>query len=277
MQLTIRIEGKMSKLGLLKHLVVVATLVVTVGCASSVSNLEEETLLPEIDVVQVKEYSEEALKLAQEAKIDVQMVNTKLSEVDNRLVVLNEEVSSVSLAKIEELENRLALLIEAFKELHEKVAAIEILPQIKIAKPKSTKPAVFSPTDAGTLITSSEYDIYQNALRVFDKRSYVEARKLFTDVIKKYPSGNYADKAQYWIGECYYHVDDYAQAISAFNLVHKYKNSSKSDDAQLKLGLSYLRMGKNDLALDEFKRLINRYPASEYVPRAKKYISEIKL
>ncbi len=267
----------MVKRDLLKHLIIAAVLVLSVGCASSVSNLEEETLLPEIDVVQVKEYSEEALKLAQEAKIDVQMVNTKLSEVDNRLVVLNEEVSSVSLAKIEELENRLALLIEAFKELHEKVAAIEILPQIKIGKPKSTKPAVFSPSEAGTILTSSEYDLYQNALRVFDKRSYEEARKLFSDVLKKYPNGDYADKAQYWTGECYYQIADYAKAISAFNLVHKYKNSSKSDDAQLKLGLSYLRMGKNDLALDEFKRLINRYPASEYVPRAKKYISEIKL
>lgn len=262
---------------LIKHLVAVAALVMSVGCASSVSNLEEETLLPEIDVVQVKEYSEEALKLAQEAKIDVQMVNTKLSEVDNRLVVLNEEVSSVSLAKIEELENRLSLIIEAFKELHEKVAAIEILPQIRIAKPKSKQPAVFSPTDAGTLITSSEYDLYQNALRVLDKRSHDEARRLFSDVLKKYPSGDYADKAQYWIGECYYAIADYAQAINAFNLVHKYKNSSKSDDAQFKLGISYLRMGKNDFAIDEFKRLINRYPASEYVPRAKKYISEIKL
>ena len=247
-----------------------------IGCSSSVKNLENETLLPEIDVVQVKEDSEEALKLAQEAKIDVQMVNTKIAEVDNNLVLLGEKVAAVSTAKIEELENRLSLLTEAFKELYQKVAAIEVLPQIKISKPKSTKPALFSPTEAGTIITSSEYDIYQNALRLFDRRSYNEAKKLFTDLLKKYPKGSYADKSQYWIGETYYAQSDYAQAIKAFNLVHKYKNSSKSDDAQLKIALSYLRLGKNDLAIDEFKRLINRYPASEFVPRAEKYLSEIK-
>jgi len=256
---------------------VIATALFFAGCGSSISNLSDESLLPEIDVVQVKEYSEEALKLAQEAKIDVQMLNTKLAEVDNRLVVLNEEVSSVSLAKIEELENRLALLTEAFKELHQQVAAIEILPQIKIVKPQNQRPAVFSPTEAGTIVTSSEYDLYQNALRVFDKKVYDESRKLFSELIAKYPSGEYADKAQYWIGETYYSQADYAQAVTAFNLVSKYKNSSKGDDAQLKLGLSFLRMGKNDLALDEFKRLINRYPASEFVPRAQKYVSEIKL
>jgi tol-pal system protein YbgF len=257
--------------------VVVAIFLMMIGCASSVQNLEDETLLPEIDVVQVKEDSEEALKLAQEAKIDVQMVNTKIAEVDNNLVLLGEKVSAVSSAKIEELENRLSLLTEAFKELYEKVAAIEVLPQIKVKKPTRIKPAVFSPTEAGTILTSSEYDLYQNALRLFDRRSYVESKKLFADLIKKYPKSNYADKSQYWIGEISYAKSDYAQAIKAFNLVHKYKNSSKADDAQLKLALSYLRLGKNDLAIDEFKRLINRYPASEFVPSAQKYLSEIKL
>jgi tol-pal system protein YbgF len=250
------------------------------GCASTVTQLESETLLPEIDVVQVKEYSEEALKLAQEAKIDIQMVNTKLSDVDNKLVVLSEEVASVSLAKIEELENRISLLIEAFKDLHEKMAAIEILPQIRIVKPKNKKsklPAVFSPSAPGTMITSSEYDQYQLALRTFDKRTYDKAGILFADLINKYPDGEYTDKAQYWIGECFYAKADYANAIVSFNKVLKYKNTSKADDAQLKLGLSYLRMGKSDLAIDEFKRLINRYPGSEYISRAEKYLSEVQV
>lgn len=250
-----------------------------VGCASSISQFENETLLPEIDVVQVKEYSEEALKLAQEAKIDVQMINTKLAEIDNRLVTLSEEVSSVSLAKIEELENRLSLLVEAYKDLHEQMAAIEILPQIRIPKTdkKKRKPAVFSPSEAGTMITSSEYEHYQLALRTFDQRSYNKARDLFTEVLKKFPMGEYSDKAQYWVGECYYATIDYANAIASFNRVLKYKRTSKADDAQFKIGLCYLKMGKTDLAIEEMKRLINRYPGSEYNHRAKKYLDDIKL
>ncbi len=259
----------------LKMLLVNVIAVVLGGCSSSLNQLENETLLPEIDVVQVKEYSEEALKLAQEAKIDVQMINTKLADIDQRLVVLSEEVSSVSLAKIEELENRLSLLIEAFKDLHEQMAAIEVLPQIRVGKKKKT--AVFSPSEAGALVTSSEYDHYQSALRTYDKHTYDKAREMFVDLLKKYPKGEYRDKAQYWIGECYYAKGDYANAIASFNKVFEYKRSSKADDAQLKLGLSYLRMGKNGMAADEFKRLINRYPGSEYVPRAEKYLSEINL
>ncbi len=258
-----------------KVMIAVITAGLLIGCGSSLNQLESETLLPEIDVVQVKEYSEEALKLAQEAKIDVQMMTTKLTDIDHRLIVLSEEVSSVSLAKIEELENRLSLLIEAFKDLHEQMAAIEILPQIRVGKRKS-KSAVFSPSDAATLVTSSEYDHYQNALRTFDKRTYAKSLEMFNDLIKKFPEGEYKDKAQYWIGECYYAKGDYPNAVAAFNKVFDYKKTSKADDAQLKLGLSYLRMGKNGMAGDEFKRLINRYPGSEYVPRAEKYLAEIK-
>lgn len=258
----------------IKKLLVVIGAGLLVDCGSSLKKMEGETLLPEIDVVQVKEYSEEALKLAQEAKIDVQMINTKISDIDNKLMVLTEEVSSVSLAKIEELENRLSLLIEAFKDLHEQMASIEVLPQVRVGKKKS---ATFSPSDAATLVTSSEYDHYQNALRTFDKRAYDKANEMFADLLKKYPEGEYRDKAQYWIGECFYAKGDYANAIAAFNKVLKYTKSSKADDAQLKLGLSYLRMGKNDMAADEFKRLINRYPGSEYVPRAEKYLADIKM
>ena len=39
---------------------------------SAMKQAEEKALLPEIDIVQLKENSDEALKLAQEAKLEVQ-------------------------------------------------------------------------------------------------------------------------------------------------------------------------------------------------------------
>jgi outer membrane protein assembly factor BamD (BamD/ComL family) len=37
-----------------------------------------------------------------------------------------------------------------------------------------------------------------------------------------------------------------------------------------------MKMGRTDLAATEFKTLVDRYPSSEYVQRARKYLSEIK-
>ncbi len=251
----------------------VSGIILITGCAASRKQLGNEALLPEIDVIQVKENSDEALKLAQEAKLEVEVTTNKLAEIDNRLILLSEEVSSVSIAKIEELENRLALLVEAYKDLHAQVTALESMPPT--TKKSASKP-VFSPASAATLLGSTEYDIYQTGLRTFQNRVYDKAIEIFTDVIKQFPNGQYVDNARYWIGECYYALGDYASAIASFNHVFDKKNSSKADDAQFKIGISYLKMGQQTMAKEELKKLIDRYPASEYIDRAKKYLAEIK-
>ncbi len=260
---------------LVRPLLACACAALAAGCASSVKQIEDHALLPEIDIVQLKENSDEALKLAQEAKLDVQVVNTKLAEIDNRLVVLSEEVSSVSLAKIEEIENRLSLLIEAYKDLQQQIAAILVMPNVKSKGTGGGPAPTFSPSSAAAIVTSSEYEAYQNALRAFNNRSYDKALKLFSELLEKYPGGNYASNAQYWIGESHYASGKFPDAIAAFDKVLSYSNSPKADDAQLKIGLCYLKMGKKTHATEAFNLLINRFPASEYVPRAKKYLAEL--
>jgi tol-pal system protein YbgF len=252
----------------------VALVIACIGCAASHQQLGNEALLPEIDVIQVKEHSDEALKLAQEAKLDVEVVTNKLTEIDNRLILLSEEVSSVSIAKIEELENRLSLLIEAYKDLQAQVTALEAMPRAPAKK--SGGAATFSPSSAAPLLGSPEYDLYQSGLRTFNNRIYDKAVVIFTDVLKQFPQGEYADNARYWIGECYYAQGDYASGITSFTHVFDVKNSPKADDAQFKIGLSYLKMGQPAIAKEELKKLIDRYPASEYIERAKKYLAEIK-
>jgi tol-pal system protein YbgF len=247
------------------------------SCAGTAPKPTTEAILPEIDVVQVKENSEEALKVSQETKLDVEVINNKLTEIDNKLVTLTEDVSSVSVAKIEEIENRLSLLVEAFKDLQAQVAALQNAPSAPRAAKPASGPATFSPASSASALTSNtEYDSYQNALRVFNARNYEKALQGFSDIVKQFPSGTYTDNCWYWSGECSYALNDYAKAIANFTKVFDFKNSSKADDAQLKIGMCYMKMGQSALAKAEFKKLVDRYPASEYVPRAQKYLSELK-
>ena len=268
-----KISGKM-----VFSAVIVSLTLLLFGCAGTAPKQTTEAILPEIDVVQVKENSEEALKIAQETKLDVEVISNKLTEIDNKLVTLSEDVSSVSVAKIEEIENRLSLLVEAFKDMQAQVTALQNAPAARsAAKSAAAGPATFSPSAAASALTSNtEYDSYQNALRVFNGRSYGKALQLFSDIVKQFPAGAYTDNCWYWSGECWYAQNDFAKAISQFTKVFDFKSSSKSDDAQLKIGMCYMKMGQSALAKSEFKKLVDRYPASEYVPRAQKYLSEIK-
>ena len=246
------------------------------GCGSKAAiQTQNEALLPEIDVVQVKENSEEALKLAQEAKLDVQMMSSKLIDMDNKMVLLQEDVSSVSAAKIEELDNRISLLVEALKNLQAQISAIEVLPQVKV-NPQKVHSPTFSPTTASSILgTTTEYELYQNALRVYNGREFKKAIDLLADVLKQYPKGTYADNCLYWTGECFFSLSDFAQAVSFFKQTIAFPRSSKNDDAQMKLALSYLKMGQSSAARSEFKKLLDIYPGSEYVARVRKYLEEM--
>lgn len=248
--------------------------VLLAGCAAQTKQLENEALLPEIDVVQVKENSDQALKLSQEIKLDVEALNTKLTENDNKLTMLADEVSSVSTAKIEEIENRISLLIEAIKDMQAQIKGMEAM---TLRSPKASAPSqdpTFSP--ATQIVGSPEIDLYNTGLRAFNSRNYKDAIKIFTDVLAKFPSGEYTDNANFWIGESFYSLGEFTSAIKSYEKVLTFKSSSKADDAQFKLGVTYNKMGQQALAKQELDKIINRYPASEYVSRAKKLLDEIR-
>ena len=245
-----------------------------IGCASQTKQLDNEALLPEIDVVQVKENSDQALKLSQEIKLDVDALNTKMTENDNKITMISDEVSSVSIAKIEEIENRISLLIEAFKDMQAQLKALETMPLRGQKTASSSQDATFSPSSKE--IGSAEVDLYNTALRGFNGRNYKDAIKIFTDVLIRFPSGEYADNSHFWIGESYFSMGEFASAIKSYEKVLSLKGSSKADDALFKTGVTYNKMGQQTLARQGFEKLINRYPASEYVTRAKKYLEEIQ-
>ena len=116
---------------------------------------------------------------------------------------------------------------------------------------------------------------YQQALSQFKERNYQSAIPLLNELILSDPNNSLSDNCQYWIGECYYGLINYNQAIAEFEKVFSFANSNKSDDAQLKLGICYLRLGDKAQARAEFDRLLSVYPSSEYNTLAQKYIARL--
>ena len=116
---------------------------------------------------------------------------------------------------------------------------------------------------------------YQHAYDLYSQKNYKEAIPAFTQVIEANPDGSLSDNAQYWIGECFYGLQDYTRAIVEFEKVFTFKDSNKDDDAQLKLGLCYLNLGQRDKAREEFQRLIDFYTDSEYKALAIDYLQKL--
>lgn len=129
---------------------------------------------------------------------------------------------------------------------------------------------------AGASGASYEFKVkYQDALALFKARNYQGALTAFSELMKSDPLNSLSDNCQYWIGECYYAILNYNQAIAEFEKVFSFANSNKNDDAQLKLGLCYMRLGDKAQARAEFDRLLSVYPDSEYRSAAQKYIGRL--
>lgn len=295
-----------------KSLLLIALIGTLVGCAAPLkSQFAREKILPELDVDQVRKNTDDALKQSMEVKLDVEVLTVKLAELDNRVIALSEDLANGSSAKIEELETRLSLITEAIKTQQVQMQQLEAvirggpMPAMNITGPVAsglgptangqgerglfrgtmpgeTKPggggigATFSPSSAAALVFSPEYDAYQAALRLYSTRKYQLAIKAFEDMLQQFPDGKYADNANFWTGESYFSIDEYSSAILFYEKVMTFKGSAKIDDAQFKLGMSYLRMGQQPMAKEIFRKFLEENPGSEFTARTKRMLKQLK-
>ena len=110
---------------------------------------------------------------------------------------------------------------------------------------------------------------YEGALAKFRKRDFQGAIDQFTGLLTSGVSEDLADNCQYWIGESYFGLKKYDDAIHAFELVANMTGSDKADDAQLMIGNSYAALGKKAEAREALQKLTTAFPGSPLVKRAK--------
>ena len=67
-----------------------------------------------------------------------------------------------------------------------------------------------------------------------------------------------------------YGLGDYRRALIEFRKILAFSNTEKADDAQLKIARCLLQLQERDKAISAFKKLLNEFPESEYIARARK-------
>jgi TolA-binding protein len=133
-------------------------------------------------------------------------------------------------------------------------------------------------------------DLYRRAFSGFRKRDFGRAILDFEEFLRRYPGHEYADNAQYWIGESYYSQAEepqamdkqptdkremYKQAIVEFRrLLDRYPDRETAPDALLKIGLCYDNFREADKAREFWNRLATKFPDTEAGIRARKYLRE---
>lgn len=218
---------------------------------------EEDLIAQHLDDASLKENSEKMSKF--EAKLD-------------KLEAGDADMSMESYVRLKSRVDELYQLIDnKEKELEDLRSALDL-------KNKRIVDLETTLERGGTTaqVAVGEFSLsYEEALRLFYARRYQEAISLFSALKAKYPDHPLVSNCHYWIGECHFGLQDYAQASDVFQGVFNWPNSLKRDDATLMLGRCYYNLHDTGKARSYFQGVIDDYPDSEYIEKAKSWLQRI--
>ncbi len=123
----------------------------------------------------------------------------------------------------------------------------------------------------------SKAAMYAAAYQTFKSGNYPKAREAFQGFLTAHPTGEYADNAQFWIGECYFFEKKYDKAILEYEKVtKKFPSSNKVPYALLKQGISFQSLGDKASAKLLLQQVIRDYPNTSQARIARSKLQEIK-
>ncbi len=102
---------------------------------------------------------------------------------------------------------------------------------------------------------------YDQAFQSLKDLKYAAAAEQFLNFVGQYPNSEYADNAQYWLGESYYVTRNYDIALEAFQgLLSNYPDSPKIADGLLKIGYTHYELKQWDQARAALVQVQEQYP-----------------
>lgn len=115
--------------------------------------------------------------------------------------------------------------------------------------------------------------LFDAGVNAYNARKYDEAQRSFTDFLKNYKGHSQAAETQYYLAECYFQRNQFADAALAYDKVIKqYPKSSSAPGAYLKQGICFSKINQTAAAKARMQEVINKYPNTPEAARAKSFL-----
>jgi tol-pal system protein YbgF len=215
----------------------------------------------------------------------------ELQRLNGNIEVLNHEIESIKKRQRElyvDLDRRISQVEQKTAEL---AKAQQSGAGVAMVAPGPSGPAGGgggqagnAGSDSGTAVASVsresrqlEREAYERAFNLLREGRYELAIASFKAYLETYPQAEFADNAQYWLGEANYAQGRYDDALKEFNRVlDNYPNSGKRADAMLKMGFSYQEIGKKDDAIAVLGNIVKMFPDTTAARLAQKRLQSLK-
>ncbi len=202
---------------------------------------------------------------------------------------MDEEFGSTPTAQ---LESRIDSLVSENRKLRDQVEAVtgenrrltarnaELETKVaeSMAAAQAAPPTAPSPVPAPAPATSGSNagSAYEAALSLYNVKNYQGALERFQALLNSGTAGKLADNCRYWIGESYYGLGKYSDALSSFQQVVETKGSSKIPYALLMIGNCEALLGNKDAAREAYSKVTAQYPTSPVAGKARARLSKLQ-
>jgi tol-pal system protein YbgF len=216
----------------------------------------------QIQVADLQRQMNDLMRMAEDNQVEMRRLNESLADQN---AVLKKQVQDRRVQD-ENLQSALRDVLDRMSELGERMQALSVAPAAAApmagsSGPPGTEPAGTLP--APTVAGPPPRELYSQAYADYARGNYDVAIQGFTEYLRNYPSTDFSDNAQYWIGESHYGKKAWADAIAAWDaLFREYPASDKLPDARVKKGMALEKLGRRQVALREYRLVIDRYPNS---------------
>ncbi len=160
-----------------------------------------------------------------------------------------------------EMQGEIDEMIPPATPREEDIAAVDTDPVAQPAAEIVPRPSLVAP--GPTVDNEASEKAYRDAFSLLKAGQYDESINAFSAFLAQFPNSQYADNAQYWLGETYYVKRQFEPALAEYSkLIRTYPESKKQSHAMLKIGYSYHELGQADQARAVLEDLRNRFPGT---------------
>jgi tol-pal system protein YbgF len=219
------------------------------------------------------------------SRVDEQAANTRKSFADQKLAV---DQFGTDLRIVRERIDENTVRITG---LSQEVEALRLaIPQFPTAAPPTavdpnapppapgTIPPLQTPAAPVTLAPGmSPQRLYDTAMADFTAGQWALCIEGFNTYLRGFARTDYADDAQLYVGECYYHDGKRMEAIDAYNrVISNYPKGDRVPDAYYKRGITFSELGQLDRAVETLETLMKTYPEHDMARLAKQQVDRLK-
>ncbi|MEX0994840.1 MAG: outer membrane protein assembly factor BamD, partial [Balneolaceae bacterium] len=126
---------------------------------------------------------------------------------------------------------------------------------------------------------------FEKAYGLYEQERWSDAARAFETVVNISRGTDFGRQAQFYLAESYFNNRQYIVAASEYErFTSFYPNAERREEADFKRALSFYRLSPRynldqtytHRAIERFRLFIDRYPNSERVDEAGKYIEELR-